>query len=36
MDAARLSSLKTQAEAPKRKEVNITPQRSTQSPVTDP
>ena len=37
MDAARLSSLKTQAEAPKEeKEVNITPQRSTQSPVTDP
>ena len=37
MDAARLSSLKTQAEAPKEeKEVNINPQRSTQSPVTDP
>ena len=37
MDAARLSSLKTQAEAPKEeKEVNITPQRSTQSTVTDP
>jgi len=37
MDAARLSSLKTKAEAPKEeKEVNITPQRSTQSPVTDP
>ena len=37
MDAARLSSLKTQAEAPKEeKEVNITPQRSTQSPATDP
>ena len=37
MDAARLNSLKTQAEAPKEeKEVNINPQRSTQSPVTDP
>ena len=37
MDAARLSSLKTQSEAPKEeKEVNINPQRSTQSPVTDP
>ena len=37
MDAARLSSLKTQAEAPKEeKEVNITPQRSIQSTVTDP
>ena len=37
MDAARLNNLKTTAEEPKQqKEVNITPQRTTQPTVTDP
>ena len=37
MDAARLNNLKTTAEEPKQqKEINITPQRTTQPTVTDP
>ena len=37
MDAARLNNLKTTAEEPKQqKEINITPQRTTQPTITDP